>query len=159
MHSMEKVPWKPFDEVPQQNICNMDELTADSSGHFQKIIGQCSSLRQVFQITPEGYDRMPFCITIYLLSCATGIYSFPSCKTEGAPPPLINHSNNWTVNVGKKDNVAPAKKTLSKNSTKTQCIVKVLEKILKRTEENMWVIHIELYARQQILAQWHKKPW
>ena len=113
LHSMEKVPWRSFDEVPQQNIYNMDEIAIDSSGHPQQIVGQYGSLGQAFQITLEGEVRMPFHITICISSCAIGIYSFPSGKVKGALPPLIIHSDNWKENTGEKDNVDP-KKTASK---------------------------------------------
>lgn len=88
----------------------MDELATDSTGHRQKIIGQFGSLGRAFHITPEGDVKMPFHITICLTFCETGIYSFLSSKVEGAPPPLVIHSNSRTENSGKKDNVDPEKK-------------------------------------------------
>ena len=36
LHSMEKFRWKSFDEVPKQNIYNMNELASDSNAHHQK---------------------------------------------------------------------------------------------------------------------------
>ena len=38
LHSMEKVPWSSFDNMPKENIYIMEELATNISGLRQKII-------------------------------------------------------------------------------------------------------------------------
>lgn len=68
---MGKVPLSPFDNIPKENIYNMDKLATDTSGHNQKIIGHHRSPWRAFKTTPEGVNRILFHVTICLRSCST----------------------------------------------------------------------------------------
>ena len=86
---MGKISWKTFREVPKANIYNMDEVSTETSKHLKKIIGSKDNLGRAFQITPKGDGQMSFYITMYVSTCADGLYKVLIEKLEGAPPPMI----------------------------------------------------------------------
>ena len=70
---MGHVGWKSYQEIPKDNIFNMDEVGNDTTKHRSKIVAdKMNILARMFQRTPEGDGKMNMHITACLTTRADG---------------------------------------------------------------------------------------
>jgi hypothetical protein len=72
LHSMGKVPWKNFKDVPCESIYDMDEASTDPTKHRSKVIADAAAIIRKYTETPEGDNKMNMHITACLTTRADG---------------------------------------------------------------------------------------
>jgi hypothetical protein len=93
LHAMGLVPWKSFSDVSKKSIYNMDEVGTDTTKHRSKIVADALTMIRKFLITPEGDGRMNMHITACITTRSDGIFRDVRNKIEGAPGPLLIHTD------------------------------------------------------------------
>ena len=92
LYKMKKVPWEGFTQVPKENIYNMNEMATKTSKHRKKkTLGRKETLAALSNLLLKVMVLYLFHITIYVTTCASGLYKVSIQKLEGAPPPMITH--------------------------------------------------------------------
>jgi hypothetical protein len=82
LHSMGKVPWKNYKDVPCRSIYNMDEASTDTTKHRSKIIANAAAIIRKYTETPEGDDKMNMHITACLTTRADGKFEIKNRKSK-----------------------------------------------------------------------------
>ena len=72
LHHMGLVPWKSFADVPAHCKYGMDEVGTDTTKRMGKILVLSDYLGPLFQVTPEGDNKMNHHITLCLTTRADG---------------------------------------------------------------------------------------
>ena len=78
LYASGKIPWKTYSEIPAEAIFNMDEVGNDTTKHRNKILTKKTTGSDkvnttcTFMQTSEGDGRMPWHITICLMTCGNG---------------------------------------------------------------------------------------
>ena len=91
---MGHVGWKSYQEIPKDNIFNMDEVGNDTTKHRSKIVAdKMNILARMFQRTPEGDGKMNMHITACITTCANGRYEDKKNEIHGACGPLLIHTH------------------------------------------------------------------
>ncbi len=93
LHAMGLVPWKSYRDVSKKSIYNMDEVGTDTTKHRSKIVADALTMICKFIITPEGDGRMNMHITACITTRSDGIYRDLENEIEGAPGPLLIHTD------------------------------------------------------------------
>jgi len=73
LNAMKLVPWQTYQEIPPNYLFNMDEN--NTTKHCKKVIaGKTEEAQEMrtFVKTPEGDGRMPWHITVRLMTSADG---------------------------------------------------------------------------------------
>jgi hypothetical protein len=82
LHTLGKVPWKRYKDVPCERIYNMDEASTDTTKHRSKIIADAAAIIRKYTETPEGDDKMNMHITACLTTRADGEYRTVDCRVR-----------------------------------------------------------------------------
>ena len=72
LHSQGKVPWESAHDVPPEDWNNMDEIATNAHDHRRKIIAAKNRLGRLFQEVNAGDNKMPFHITLCIVTKASG---------------------------------------------------------------------------------------
>jgi hypothetical protein len=92
LYEMGHVGWKSYQEIPKDNIFNIDEVGNDTTKHRSKIVAdKMNIMAQMFQRTPEGDGKMSMHVTACITTCANGRYEDKKNEIHGACGPLLIH--------------------------------------------------------------------
>ena len=76
LHSQGKVPWKSSVEVPPDWWNNMNKIATNAHDHCRKVIAAKHRLGNLFQEVNAGDNKMPFHITVCIVTKGNGKFMF-----------------------------------------------------------------------------------
>eukprot|EP00978_Attheya_sp_CCMP212_P004903 scaffold10743_cov58-Attheya_sp.AAC.4 len=91
LNKLDLVPWKSFSEVPATRKYGMDEVGTDTTKRMGKIFVSTELLGPLFQITPEGNNKMNHHITLCITTRADGKYCREDFHLEGVCGQMVIH--------------------------------------------------------------------
>jgi len=86
LHTVGKLPWQKYSNIPANAVYNMDELGNNTTKHRNKIISKktttatgMANTTHTFMQTSEGDGQMPWHITVCLTTCTDGKFMADCC--------------------------------------------------------------------------------